>query len=164
MDLQFYMRINKVFIVAAILIISLMFVSCQPADTEPEPVPTPPGLPGTGEMGPEDGFPAIGVHDQEIQNGAVVVNAVENPGGGWLVIYADDNGSLGPIIGFAPILGSALDVRVDINVAQATDTLHAVLHEDRGMIGEFEYPGPDIPVQRNGEFVIGSFNVSEVSP
>jgi hypothetical protein len=164
MDLHNYMRTNKVLMVTAILILSFLFAACQPADTEPEPVPTPPGLPGTGEMLPEGGFPAIGVHDQEVQDGTVIVNAVENPGGGWLVIYADDNGALGPIIGFAPIIGSALDVQVDIDVAHATDTLHAVLHEDRGMIGEFEYPGPDIPVQRNGDFVIESFNVSGVSP
>jgi hypothetical protein len=140
--------------------LSLLLAACQPADNEPGATPDQTELPGTGEMLPEEGFPEINVSDQEIVEGTIVINDVINPGIGWVVIYADDNGSLGPIIGFAPVIGSTVDVRVDIDSDHTTSTLHAVLHEDRGMIGEFEYPGPDVPVEFNGVFVTESFQVT----
>jgi hypothetical protein len=144
------------------LTFALLFTACQPEIDEPEAIPTPAGLPGTGEMLPEEGFPSMEVNDQEVRVATVSVAEVINPGNGWIVIYADDNGSLGPIIGFAHVIGSALGVRVDIDTTQATETLHAVLHEDRGMIGEFEYPGPDVPVEFNGQFVIETFRITGV--
>jgi hypothetical protein len=147
-------------ITALLLIFGLLLAACQPETVEPEATPTPAGLPGTGEMLPEEGFPTIVVNDQEIVAGTVSVAEVINPGNGWIVIYTDDNGSLGPIIGFSHVVGSALDVRVDIDATQATDTLHAVLHEDRGMITLFEYPGPDVPVEMNGDFVMDSFRIT----
>jgi hypothetical protein len=145
-----------------LLTFGFVFTACQPEIDEPVATPTPAGLPGTGEMLPEEGFPSMAVNDQEVRAGTVSVAEVINPGNGWIVIYADDNGSLGPIIGFAHVIGSALDVRVDIDTTQATETLHAVLHEDRGTIGEFEYPGADVPVEFNGQFVIETFRITGV--
>jgi hypothetical protein len=150
----------RLILLPLLLALGLLAAACQPADIEPEATPTPAGLPGTGELLPEEGFPSIEVHDQEVREGTVLIAEVINPGGGWIVIYADDNGSRGPIIGIAPIVGSALNVRVDIATAHATETMYAVLHEDRGMIGEFEYPGPDVPVEFNGLKVEESFRIT----
>jgi hypothetical protein len=144
------------------LTFGFLFAACQPEMDEPVATPTPVGLPGTGEMLPEEGFPSMEVNDQEVRAGTVSVAEVINPGNGWIVIYADDNGSLGPIIGLAHVIGSSLDVRVDIDTTQATETLHAVLHEDRGMIGEFEFPGTDVPAEFNGQFVIETFRITGV--
>ncbi|MCZ7667283.1 MAG: hypothetical protein M5U34_08765 [Chloroflexi bacterium] len=78
----------------------------------------------------------------------------------WAVIYTDDEGELGEIIGqtwLAP--GVNRDVRVVIDPEQATDTLYAVLHWDAGTIQDFEPGGTDIPFQRNLSIISVPFSV-----
>ncbi|HFQ92775.1 MAG TPA: hypothetical protein ENK32_02105 [Anaerolineae bacterium] len=73
---------------------------------------------------------------------------VEEPS--WLVIYTDDDGRAGEILGQAPLsLGINRDVTVEIDPDKATETLIAALHLDADEIGKFEPGGPDVPLQRN---------------
>lgn len=58
----------------------------------------------------------------------------------WVVIRADDDGQPGVVLGKALAApGVNREIIIPINPAQATPTLHAVLHVDNGVIGEFEF-------------------------
>lgn len=109
-------------------------------------------LPQTVTFNAEPGNYLI-VADQPRQpdsNGVTIPLAVlEEPA--WLVIYANDNGRAGDILGKTLLsLGINRDVTVEIDPEKAGDTLIAALHLDAGEAGEFEYPdGPDVPLQRN---------------
>lgn len=79
----------------------------------------------------------------------------------WVVIYNDDEGELGEIIGqtwLSP--GVNRNVSVVIDPEQATDTLYAVLHWDAGTIKDFEPGGTDIPFQRNLSIIRSPFSVN----
>ncbi len=77
------------------------------------------------------------------------------------MIHADNNGQPGTVIGHAAVQdGVNKDVQVQIDTAQATPTLYAMLHTDAGAVGTYEFPGPDAPVQVNGQTVVQPFNVS----
>jgi predicted lipoprotein with Yx(FWY)xxD motif len=51
-------------------------------------------------------------------------------------------------------------VVVKIDVKEATPVLYAMLHEDHGIPGSLEFPGPDIPVMVNGQMITPQFNVT----
>lgn len=99
---------------------------------------------------------------QEVDGGetAVTIPFTVTEVDAWAVIYTDDEGELGEIIGqtwLAP--GVNRDVRVVIDPEQATDTLYAVLHWDAGTIQDFEPGGTDIPFQRNLSIISVPFSV-----
>lgn len=79
----------------------------------------------------------------------------------WVVIYADDAGAPGAIIGQAWLpAGVSHDVPVRIDTAQATSTLYARLHLDGGALQTFEYPaGPDAPMRRNRNLIQAPFRL-----
>ena len=78
----------------------------------------------------------------------------------WVVIYTDDEGELGEIIGQTWLPpGVNRNVSVPIDPEQATDTLYAVLHWDAGTIKDFEPGGTDIPFQRNLSIIQSPFTV-----
>jgi len=52
------------------------------------------------------------------------------------------------------------NVVVKIDTSLATPVLYAMLHEDHGIIGKLEFPGPDNPVYVNGQMVAPPFNVT----
>ena len=52
------------------------------------------------------------------------------------------------------------NVVVKIDLKQATPVLYAMLHEDHGVIGKLEFPGPDVPVMVNGQMITPKFNVT----
>lgn len=111
----------------------------------PEPTPT----------------PSVTVEDQPIQDGTITVAEVVSDGPGWIVIHRDDGGAPGAVIGHAAVeSGTNQDVQVEIDAAQATDTLYAMLHTDAGEVGTYEFPGADSPVQVDGEVVVQPFNVT----
>jgi plastocyanin len=157
-------------VVFLILLASLVLVlaACQPVEMEPTgatptlPIGTPTAalIPETGVTPAVDQVPSVEVSDQEIRNGSVRVNRVYNPGPGWIVIHADEDGSPGPVIGYAPVMEVSEDVRVNIEVENATERLHAMLHRDVGTIGEYEFPGDDQPVFVDDEIVNVPFIVT----
>lgn len=111
------------------------------ATSEPEPT-------ATEEPDEMTGASGLSVTDQELMDGAVTIPVVSSDADGWMVIHADADGGPGPVIGFAPVTaGDNADVLVIIDVAGATETLHAMLHVDEGTAGVYEFPGADVPAR-----------------
>jgi predicted lipoprotein with Yx(FWY)xxD motif/polyisoprenoid-binding protein YceI len=106
--------------------------------------------------------PSVTVEDQSIESGKVTVAEVVSNGTGWLVVHAQADGKPGPILGFSPVIdGENSDVMVEIDSANATETLYAMLHTDAGDVGSFEFPdGPDGPVKVDAKVVTPSFMVT----
>lgn len=106
----------------------------------------------------------LGSRDQALQEvdgeTAVLIPFTITEVDAWAVIYNDDEGELGEIIGqtwLAP--GVNRDVVVAVDPEQVTDTLYAVLHWDAGTTQDFEPGGTDIPFQRNRSIILSPFNV-----
>jgi predicted lipoprotein with Yx(FWY)xxD motif len=106
--------------------------------------------------------PSITVSDQVIQNGTVTIAQIVSNGNWWLVIHKQNSdGTMGEYIGETLIKnGINTNVVVKINMSLATPVLYAMLHEDHGVIGVLEFPGPDVPVMVNGQMVAPTFNVT----
>jgi plastocyanin len=108
---------------------------------------------------------AVSVIDQlASDSNTVVVPAVRASEDGWIVIHSDNNGAPGPVAGFAPVsAGANHNIAVELDPAVATATLHAMLHVDAGVAGEYEFPGDDGPVMdAGGSVVMLPFQVVEV--
>lgn len=91
--------------------------------------------------------PDIFVLDQPVVDESVVVEKAVSYGPGWVVIYNDDQGSIGLIIGWAALKnGINEQVEVEINPSAATSLLHLMIHEDIDEIGLFDFPRSDPPV------------------
>ena len=106
--------------------------------------------------------PSVTVQDQSIESGKVTVAQVVSSGSGWLVVHAQADGKPGPILGLSPVKdGENSDVMVEIDTANATETLYAMLHTDTGEMGSFEFPdGPDGPVKVDEKVVTPAFSVT----
>jgi hypothetical protein len=154
-------------VVTLLLIVTLALSGCagdppgpplpgeEPA-TETTPAQTPPAA-------DEDVQNEIVVQDQELGPGyTVTIDSVTARTLSWVVIHADGNGQPGPVIGQTQVEpGNTMEVVVDLDQAQVTDTLYAMLHVDEGIEGEFEFPGPDAPaVDDVGAVVVESFQVT----
>ncbi|MEZ4728474.1 MAG: spondin domain-containing protein [Caldilineaceae bacterium] len=104
----------------------------------------------------------VAVQDQAIPGGVVTVDRVFYTGPGWVVIHADDNGAPGVVLGQEIVTdGITEGIAVVIDEEEATPTLWAMLHDDTGEQGVYEFPDADPPVQVNGEIVMQSFQVLE---
>ncbi len=113
-------------------------------------------------MAQDEVTPEIEVSDQEVMDGTVVVDLVVSDGPGWIVIHADDDGSPGEVIGYEAVSdGENMDVEVEIDTDLVTETLYAMLHVDAEVVGVFEFPGDDVPVQVEGETVTVSFTATD---
>jgi hypothetical protein len=88
--------------------------------------------------------PDILVYDQPVVDGRIVVDRVISNGPGYLVAYLDDEGSMGLIIGSAP-LADGLNERVAVPVVEAavTETIYLMLHEDTNPGDAFDFPRND---------------------
>jgi hypothetical protein len=85
--------------------------------------------------------PSVTVTDQKFQDETVTVPEVVSDGQGWIVIHADQDGAPGQVLGRAAVdPGFNQDVKVDIDTANVTDTLWAMLHEDTGEQSVYEAP------------------------
>ncbi len=108
--------------------------------------------------------PAVTVKDQEYDGTTVIVADVFSQGPGWMVIHSQVNGSVGPASGMTHVdSGDNQNVAVKIDPSQASPVLYAMLHIDAGVIGKYEFPGPDVPAMFNGEMIVPSFNASVYS-
>ncbi len=106
--------------------------------------------------------PKVSVSSQYIENGMVTIRRVVSDGPGWLVIHADNKGAPGEDLGWAPVVaGVNRNVRVKIDAAKATPDLWAMLHVDAGVVGKYEFPGPDVPVTMQGKVVMKRFELSK---
>jgi hypothetical protein len=98
------------------------------------------------------------------ENETVTLDLVVGPSPMWAVIYNDDEGQPGEIVGRV-WLGPGIhrQVSIEVNPSQAGETLHAVLHQDGGELEAFDFPdGADVPLIRNGAWVAVSFRVQEL--
>lgn len=135
------------------------------ATTEPTAVPptmtvpiaTATAIPPTATSSP----PSVTVADQAVTNNSVTITEAISPGAGWLAVRRDDGGEPGIAIGFAPLTpGRNENVTVPIDPAQTTAILYAGIHIDDGVIGDFEFPYYDPPLETGGAPVLSAFNVS----
>ena len=171
---------NK-FLTSAILVLTLTLAACAPkastgtkATSIPSakpPVHTPTAVPTTKPNNTPAKPPAststplaslldkIVISDQPIKSNTVLVNMVVTQQRGWVVIFSDQNGQPGVVLGFAVVpAGTSNDVKVNIDAAKATDKMIAELHMDAGKIGTFEFPGPDMPFKNGDTNVTAVFN------
>lgn len=116
----------------------------------PSPSPAPPA-------------PTVSIADQPLEaDGLLIVEQVITLAPGWVVVYADDDGAPGEILGFTPVpTGESNDVSIEIDPYLATPQLHLLLHADEGQPKEFDFPGPDDPF-RNDEGPVGTTFAVEI--
>lgn len=145
-------RRHNTWLTTLLLVFALLITACQPAQPEAAPTEI---LPPTGVE------PSVTVHDQDVIAGTVTAAEVISDRAGWIVIHADESGAPGPVIGHTAVeAGSNEDVAIEIDAGSATERLYAMLHEDAGTSGEYEFPGPDVPIQVEGKIVVESFQVT----
>jgi hypothetical protein len=91
--------------------------------------------------------PDIFALDQPVVNGEVIVERVISYGPGWLVVFFDEEGELGLIIGEA-VLEDGVNEMVAVPVIETavTPLLHLMVHQDHEPLGEFQFPASDPPV------------------
>jgi predicted lipoprotein with Yx(FWY)xxD motif len=78
-----------------------------------------------------------------------------------MVIHSQVNGALGPAIGETQLnSGDNKNIVVQIDPAQASPVMYAMLHVDAGTMGKYEFPGPDVPVMLNGAMLAPAFNAT----
>jgi predicted lipoprotein with Yx(FWY)xxD motif len=91
----------------------------------------------------------------------VVIADIVSQGPGWIAIHNEVDGNMGPAIGQSPVPdGQSKDVVVQIDPAQATPVMYAMLHVDAGAVGTYEFPGPDVPAMLNGQMIAPPFNTT----
>lgn len=110
--------------------------------------------------------PSIDAVNQSVSqlNRVVVAEAVADAPA-WVVIRDLNGGMLGAVLGHTGIpKGTSHTIAVDLNRDIVNgETLYAVLHDDGGQVGVFEFPGGDMPVMASGGgmgMVEKSFTVS----
>jgi hypothetical protein len=123
-------------------------------------------LAGIGIVAAQDDMttPYVTVNDQVSVDGTVTIDEAFSPGPGWMVIHADNGeGAPGPVIGFRQLqTGMNVNFAVPVDTASATPTLFAMLHEDTGEAGVYEFgevEGADLPVLVDEAPVTPPFNV-----
>jgi plastocyanin len=118
----------------------------------------------TGGLSGATMAPEVVVNDQSYISETLTIAKVVSSGPGWIVIHNDNNGAPGPVVGFAPVKdGENLDVKVEVDDSEATETLFAMLHIDAGVVGTYEFPGADVPVQGDAAMVNPSFRATDES-
>jgi hypothetical protein len=95
--------------------------------------------------------PDLVVLDQPVVDGSITVERVISNGPGWLVVYRDEGGAPGLIIGSAP-LDDGLNEQVvaPVRAANVTEQLFIFLHEDTEPGGGFNFPAADPQITYQG--------------
>ncbi|MFN1834972.1 hypothetical protein AB2B38_006900 [Balneola sp. MJW-20] len=117
---------------------------------------------------------SVNTTDQGTQNGnQVLIPEVNSPEDGWVVIHRSNTANDGPqvpeIIGKAAVSAgnnSNVFLQLDESVSDG-EILWAMLHEDTGTKGEYEFDGQnglDNPVFRNEMIVMNSFEIMQTNP
>lgn len=103
------------------------------------------------------------VFDQPVINDQIVIERVVSEGPGWVVVYFNDDGQPGNIIGYAS-LADGVNERVVVPVAAGAVTaiLHVRLHADTGEVGAFDFPAADPPLtDADGRLPLFSFRIDQ---
>ncbi|MBN2499559.1 MAG: hypothetical protein JXB38_02265 [Anaerolineales bacterium] len=146
---------KKIFVLIAMLaIFGLFLAACKNTDA---PVSNQ-GDDVVYEQVSTGGF-KISVSPQDARDGLIVVARVESPSVSWLAIHKMKDGEPGDVIGYTELeTGVSQNVTVEIDMAEATPTMFAIIHADSGALGEFEYPQFDPPIEADGRPVEVSFH------
>jgi len=163
-----------------LLLVLLAAISCS-ADPEIEVDTT---IPPTAMVGGEDSTPSptaaaestseptrdpirasISSSDQPLSDdNEIEVEEVVSPTSGWLVVYSYDSGVRGRIVGYAALTqGSNKAIKVSLEPLSGSRMVEAVLHDDKGVAGTFEFPGDDEPIMASGSEVRAEFTVTSQS-
>ena len=136
--------------------------TAAPTVTATLPPPTPTSAPPTPTPSPTPIQPAIAVHDQDLgDDGRLIIDKVQLPEAGWLVIHAWRDGAVAEVLGQTAVSAPGeSNVEVQIDALQATDSLVAMLHEDAGEAGSYEFPGPDEPITAVDGPVMSQFTIT----
>jgi hypothetical protein len=129
-----------------------------PASSPLEPTPLPTTVPSvTATPIPI----TIEVDDQILgEDGQLTISRIESSDAGWVVIYNEDSGNAGEVLGFVHVPGGVSeDIDVSIDPYRATAKLLAIHHQDEGQANTFEFPGPDTPSRSEGEVASSEFSV-----
>jgi len=106
-------------------------------------------------------IPSISVESQTIKNNSVTIQNIIAPKKSWIVIHNQENGKVGSVIGFTTVeQGNNDNIVVNILSTEATEQLYAMLHNDEPLVGEYDFPGSDIPTTVNGKVIVTGFNVT----
>jgi hypothetical protein len=111
--------------------------------------------------------PYISVSNQNVEDnhGEALIDEAFSDGPGWVAIYSDPYSKplIGPL-GYAHLNdGLNRNIKVNLNMAQVTARLYAVLYKDEGQVGTFEQYGPDFPLDPHA-LKIYSFNSKWPNP
>lgn len=108
---------------------------------------------------------------QTPDNGKLLINRVVANQDGWIVIHRDNaNQPVVPaIIGKVQVSkGTSTDVTITLDSAVSNgERLWAMLHDDTGIKGQYEFSGstsPDQPITVNGSMVMTPFSVQQTDP
>lgn len=95
--------------------------------------------------------PDILIFDQPVLDGSITVDRATSLGPGWVVVYHDDEGRPGNIIGWSQ-LEDGINHQIVITVTESavTPILYLMLHEDQEIEGEFGFPRTDPQVRYQG--------------
>jgi predicted lipoprotein with Yx(FWY)xxD motif len=148
----------------AIVLLMAWFVLVACGGQAAEPTPEAPAAPVVDTSEELTVTNAVTVADQMLGTGnSVTIASVTSDTAGWLVIHADADGNPGPIVGYSPVrAGENSDISVEIDPAAATATLYAMLHVDAGTVGEYEFPGADVPATgADGNVVTPAFGLTK---
>ena len=108
--------------------------------------------------------PSVSMGDQAVLDSRMTIAEVVSRGPGWLVIHLNADGKPGAVIGYAAVKdGTNRDVVVTVDAGRAAGGLFAMLHTDAGVVGTYEFPGPDVPVMAAGGMVNVPFKVSQAA-
>ena len=129
-------------------------VASPTTTSTPRPAATP-----TPTAEPTPIVPAVTASDQPLaDDGRVTIDSVVLPEPGWLVLHAEREGQVAEVLTFTAVTAGANEtVTLTVDPLQATPSLVAMLHVDAGTAGEFEFPGPDQPLQQDSAVVMTSF-------
>jgi len=113
--------------------------------------------------------PMIAANDQMVHGKTVTIAEVETPTNGFLVIHATKNGKIvaPQHVGYTRVTaGFHQNVRVKLDQTPKPGTTYiAMLHNDSGQIGKFEFaPGHtnvDKPEMLNGKAVTKAFKIEK---
>lgn len=130
--------------------------------TDAQPAqPTPTTAPASS--GPA---PSLTVGDQPIQDGGIIIPEVVAAQDGWMVAHKNtaDN-KPGPVIGSVAVkAGTNTNVKIALSeTPKVGDKLWPMLHIDAGVIGTYEFPGPDAPVIVNGDMIMKQITITAAS-
>lgn len=104
---------------------------------------------------------SVRAENQTVLNGSVVIAEVNGIEATWVAIHAEDSGKPGRVVGHGLVAaGMQKNVSIEIDSTKATPAMFAMLHEDNGEIGTYEFPGADAPVKINDQIVMVKFTAA----